>query len=157
MVDISVISSVVTAMGLIVGVVFAILELRNLVKTRQTDLIMRLYSTFGTREFLGTFEKLVARETMDYRDYVKKYGMSEAWKVGLFFEGLGVLLHRKLIDIDLVDDLFTAPIKLSWESLKPIAKEQRKQFNQPQMYEWCEYLYNEMKKREQSRPQKIAS
>ncbi len=42
MLDIASISAVVAAGGVIVGVVFAVLELRNLVKTRQTDLALRL-------------------------------------------------------------------------------------------------------------------
>jgi len=33
--------------------------------------------------------------------------------------------------------------------MKPIAEGMRKQYNQPDWYEWFEYLYNEMKKREQ--------
>ena len=36
----------------------------------------------------------------------------------MFFEGIGVLLKRKLIDIDLVDDLFTGPKKITWEKFE---------------------------------------
>ena len=67
---------------------------------------------------------------------------------GLFSEGVGVLLHRKLVDISLVDDLFSGPIKMAWE-MKPITDDTRKQLSQPQYAEWAEYLYNEMPKREQ--------
>ena len=68
---------------------------------------------------------------------------------GLFLEGVGVLLHRKLIDISLVDDLLSGPIKMVWEKMKPIIEDARKQLKQPQYAEWVEYLYNEMKKRQQ--------
>ena len=50
--DVASVSAVVAAGGVIVGVIFAVLELRNLVKTRQTDLALRLYSQFGSKEFL---------------------------------------------------------------------------------------------------------
>jgi hypothetical protein len=30
---------------------------------------------------------------------------------------------------------------------QPIVKEQRKRWNRPQVWEWFEYLYNEMKKK----------
>jgi hypothetical protein len=33
--------------------------------------------------------------------------------------------------------------------LKPIVEGERKDYNQPRSLEWFEYLYNEMKKREQ--------
>jgi hypothetical protein len=67
----------------------------------------------------------------------------------MFFEGIGILLKRKLIDIELVDDMFTSPIKWSWEKYKDVVLETRKVENQPEIFEWFEYLYNEMKKRKQ--------
>jgi hypothetical protein len=33
--------------------------------------------------------------------------------------------------------------------MKPVAEGERKKFGRPQIWEWWEYLYNEMEKREQ--------
>jgi hypothetical protein len=44
--------------------------------------------------------------------------------------------------------MFTSPIKWSWEKYKDTVLETRKVENQPEIFEWFEYLYNEMKKRE---------
>ena len=54
MLDIPSISSAVAAFGVIVGVILAVLELRNITKTRQMELIMNYMSRFGTREFIDT-------------------------------------------------------------------------------------------------------
>jgi hypothetical protein len=96
------------------------------------------------------------REAKDYHDYRNKYGSVEFKAVGQFFEGIGILLKRKLIDIDLVDDMFTSPIKWSWEKMKDITLEARKVRNQPEIFEWFEYLYNELKKRKQKLQQSTA-
>jgi len=48
----------------------------------------------------------------------------------------------------MVDDLFGNAIRMIWEKLKPVIEEARKRYN-PRAYENFEYLYNEMKKREQ--------
>ena len=149
MLDIPSISAIVAAIGVLVGIVFALLQLRDLVKTRQTDLVIRLYSTVTSKEFLEAYEKTLAREYRDYDDYGKKYGWSDYMEVAVFLEELGVLLHRKLIDIGLVDDLFSTPIKMSWEKMKPVVEDRRKRLNRPQWLEWSEYLYNEMQKREE--------
>jgi len=66
-----------------------------------------------------------------------------------FYEGIGVLLHRKLVDIGLIDDLFSTPIIQVWEKIGPLVKQGRERWKRPQIWEWFEYLYNEMKKREQ--------
>jgi hypothetical protein len=147
--DISSLSAIIAAIGVMIGVVLTVLEVRNWVNTRQTDLVIRLYSTFGSDEIQEAWERIQTRESKDFDSYRKEYGLQDVNKVGWFFEGLGVLLHRKLIDISLVDDLFSSPVKRAWEKLKPVAEGERNQTNRPQIWEWFEYLYNEMKKREQ--------
>ena len=151
MLDIPSISAIIAAAGVLVGVVLTVLELRHLVKQRQTDLIMKLYSDFDNIEFQKAWREVLNREAKDSLDYEKKYGWAEFTAVGMFFEGVGILLKRKLIEIELVDDMFTTPIKWTWEKMKDIVLEARKVRDQPEILEWFEYLYNEMKKRELTR------
>ena len=152
MVDIMLLQTVsiaIASAGVFAAAVYYIFQIRHQTKIRQTDLIMRLYSSYGSREFQEAFWKFMSREYKGYSDYEKQYGWAEAVEVGTFFEGIGVLLKRKLTNIQLVDDLFTTPIKLSLEKMKPLVDESRKHWNSTAAYEWFEYLYNEMKKREQ--------
>jgi len=51
-----------------------------------------------------------------------------------------------MIDFRLVELL---PAGMTWKKIKPIVEGIREQFNDPRFYEWFEYLYNEMQKREQ--------
>ena len=156
MLDVPSVSAMVAAIGVIVGVVFAVFQLRDFVKTRQTDLVMRLYSTYGSREFQEAWVETLRMEFKDYKDYLEKYGAASdkpayvsVNMVAEFFEGIGILLRRKLISIGLVDDLFSSDVILTWHKMKPLVEEWRKHFSRPQMSEWFEYLYNEMRKREQ--------
>jgi len=156
MVDIIEISAMVAAAGVLVGVVYYILDIRNQARTRQTDLVMRLYTTFHSKEFQAEMAKVMTAKFRDYDDAVEKYGWEFGFPVGLFFEGIGVLLHRKLVDLSLVDDLFTFHTRVVWQKIKPIVEGARKHFNAPTILEWFEYLYNEMKKREQQLASKTA-
>jgi hypothetical protein len=155
-VDVTEISAVIAAAGVLIGVVFTVLQLRDLVKTRQTDLIMRLYSRYGSEGFQKTWEKLRQRDLRDFHDYREKYGIAEWVGVGTFFEGIGILLHRKLVDIGIVDDLFTAPLNMTWDKMKDSIVQAREEYRQPTVFEWFEYLHNEMQKREQKLKQKGA-
>ena len=148
--DIASISTIVAAGGVLIGVVLAYLEVRSLVRTRQTELVMGLYSTYGSKGFQEAYTKFETQEYKDFNGYVKKHGLSSMETVCILYEGIGVLLHKKLIDITLIDDLFSTPIKLTWEEMKPIIEGARKHYNRPQIYEWFEYLYNELQKREQT-------
>ena len=161
MVDITEISAMVAAAGVLVGVVYYVLEIRHqtkaredMAKTTQTDLLMRLYSTWGDESLQKACSTVVGLRFEDYDDYVKKYGTSlpvlmDLFRVGWFFNGIGVLLQSKLADIELIDKLFGYMVISLWEIMQPVIEGLKKQSNEPRSLEWFEYLYNEMKKREQ--------
>ena len=155
MLDIPSIIGIVAAVGVIVGVVLTIMELRNIAKTRQMELIMSIYSLFGTKQYMDAWEKLRTSETKDYNGYVKKQGLTDFMQVASLFEGLGFLLHKKFLNIDLVRELMNESTKMAWEKVKPMIEDARKRLSQRKLgeyvpvYRWWEYLYNEMQKREQ--------
>jgi hypothetical protein len=89
----------------------------------------------------------MSMESEDYSNYEKWYEWSDFIIVAAFFEGIGILLHKKLIDIEMADDLFSYSIKTIWEKIREVVKAVRKYHNAPQIWEWFEYLYNEMQRR----------
>jgi hypothetical protein len=111
MVDISTLSIAIASAGVLVAAAYYVLQIRHQIKLRQTDLVMRLHSTWGCNEYLEALSKFMMTEFKDYNDYKKRYvpsptGFSEKLefialgKIGTFFQGVGVLLQMKLIDID---------------------------------------------------------
>jgi hypothetical protein len=158
MVDLQTASIVIASASVVAGVIYYSLQVRhqNLQiqqqnKMRQTDLVMRLYSTFDSMEFLEAWRKFYFTEFKDYDDMLKKLeGRREiAMKVFRFYEQVGVLLKRKLIDTELVDDLFGNNTIITWEKTKgSILGDLRNKVN-PRAYENFEYLYDQMKKAEQ--------
>jgi hypothetical protein len=149
MVDLSTVSIMIASAGVFAAAVYYIWQIRHQTRLRQTDLIMRLYSRFGSEGFQRAFEKFGVGEALSLHEIQEKYGMAAWVTVITFFEGIGVLLYRRLINIELVDDLFTSPVKMAWDRMKDSIVEARKEYGQPTIAEWFEYLYNEMKKREQ--------
>jgi hypothetical protein len=163
MVDIQTASVMLASASVVVGVIYYALQIRHQNRMRQTDILMRLYSDWGREDLLKACSTVLELEFEDYDDYVKKYGASgtrgvvvDWWKVAWFFNGIGVLLQSKLADIKLIDKLFGYIVITLWEKLKPVIEGTKKQSNQPRSLEWFEYLYNEMKKREQQLASKTA-
>jgi len=158
MVDITEISAIVAAAGVLIGVAYYILDMRNQALLRKTDLVMRLFSTFASVDHRTAGKKVIWIDYKDYDDYVKKYGAPNSEEpiptavdtVLYFYEEVCVLLSKKLIDIDLVDQLFGYNIMLVGAKVMPILEEGRKRLNVPRFWLNFEYLYNEMKKREQA-------
>ena len=163
MVDIQTISIAIASASVVAGVVYYGLQLRHQTKARKTDVVTRLsYDLSTNKEFLEAFVDIYEVKFKDYDDFVKRYGKPISrnqvpmsfMMMGNFFEQIGVLFRNRLIDASLISQLF--PIDMVWEKMKPLAEGMRKEYNQPQLFEWFEYLYKEMKKREQQLASKPA-
>jgi len=150
MVDIQTVSIAVASASVTVAAVYYVFQIRHQTKIRQTDLLVRLFSMTMTKDFAEAWEKVLGeREILEYREYWKKYGFVEVDEVFWFFEQLGRLLEKGLIDVDLLPIPY-GQVRLAWEKMKPIAKGAREYFNEPKLAHGFEYLNNEMKKREQA-------
>ena len=165
MVDIQTISIAIASAGVFLAAIYYVLQIRHqtkarqdIVKARHADLLMRLYSTYGSKEFQEALWKVMELDFQDYNGYLKKYGSTALvtpvnraiWTVSWFFNGMGLLLHSRLVDIDQVDDLFGYGVIWMWEIVKPVILEgYRPQSKMQKSMQWFEYLYNEVKKREQ--------
>ena len=148
MVDVQTVSIVIASASIVAGIIYYGLQIRQQTKTRQTDLILRLYTTASSSEVQDSYEKMREREIKNHEDYKKRYGTFVEYNqlVGLYC-ALGMLLYRKLVDIDLIDDATGKTVVMMYEKVKPLYEPVLK----ARGIEWdsFQYLYNEMKKREQ--------
>ena len=157
MLDIPSMSAVVAAAGVLVGVIFTVSEVRNLVKARKTDLTMRLAAAWHSEGLMEKWLKVMNLEFKDYSDFQKRYGAPNsdnpeyvALNIVLeHFEVQGYLLHKKMLDFDLAD---ISPVSSTWRKTKPVIEGMREHYKEPRIVEWFEYLYNETQKRGQRPP-----
>jgi hypothetical protein len=155
MIDIQTISIAVASASVTLAAIYYVWQIRHQSKIRQTDLVIKI-SDFGTRkDFLEACTDIFEAEFKDYDDFVNRYGPPFSKKripmsffiVSNFMERVGVLLRNGLLDISLVSQLMT--VTDFWEKMKPVIEGVRREENNQNYYEYFEYLYNEMKKREQ--------
>jgi len=168
MIELSTIRDLVAIFGVIAGFSYYVLTVRNAernqkqqLETRQAQLFMRLYETFSSREFRRQWDEVIFKiHYNDWEDMNQNYNREKNYEqllswftVGMFFEGLGVLVKRNLVDIAMVDDLLGVSIKATWEKMGPIEKETRKRWNSPRTFDDFEYLYKELIKYNEQHPE----
>jgi hypothetical protein len=144
MIDIPTVASIVTTISIVVGVVFTILEIRDLAQTRKTEVIMKIYERFGTREVVEAINRVGNAKFENIADYSKKYGFTDISLIAELFEGIGVLLEQNLIDIKMVDSLFGPTINLLWVRMKPALYAMREGLKEPFFFSHYEYLINRL-------------
>ena len=149
-----------TLISIPVGVFYHIMTLRNTRKnqqlqleTRQASLIMGLINTLISSEFRKQWHLAESAEWTNHDDYHKKYipgseVLTAVTVMFTFFDSVGTLVKKKLIDIDLVDGSLALSIVIMWRLYEPIIIGDRDYFQTPTMWEDFEYIYNEISKRE---------
>jgi len=148
----------IASASIVIGVIYYILQIRHQSKTRQMSLLMNLYLTWGSDDMRKSLQNALAVEDKygDYDNFVKKYGIaSQAWvdvnKILWFWNGIGFLVHEGFVNTKLVLGLFYAQgVTRMWEKWKPFVEGSRKTLGLPESYAWLEYLYDEVKKRQQA-------
>lgn len=155
MVDIAAVSIVIASAGVLAGVIYYVLEIRHQSRLRQTESVIKLSPWFNmnAREVQEAITQVCSIEYENYDDYLERYsGKPEHMTLkilGNYFEGMGILVYRKLVETDIVYDFWGDIIQSSWEKTEPLVAGMRKDSGDLNMFRFWEYLYHEMKKRKQ--------
>jgi hypothetical protein len=115
----------------------------------------------ASHEFRQQWDEVIFKiDFDDWDDMQRKYNREGSnyelllswFRVGIFFEGVGVLLKRNLIDIAMIDDLLGTSIKMTWEKMGPIEIKTRARWDAPRTFDDFEYLYKTLMKYEEEHP-----
>ena len=168
MAELSTIRDFVAIFGVLAGFSYYVLTVRNAQKnqkqqleTRQAQLFMPLFETYRNREFRSQIEEILKREWVDPVDFNEKYGRSNSdafatrVAVSSYFDGIGVLLRKDLVEIGMVNDLIGNSIIDVWERVGVHFLETRKRTNNPFIYTDFESLYNQIKNFREQNPKKL--
>jgi hypothetical protein len=86
------------------------------------------------------------------REVLGPDGEDAVYLVALTRESIGVLLFRRELTLDLIDDFFSGPIVLSWKKLQVYSEEWRHTLDRETFSEWFHWLAERMMEREKLAP-----
>ena len=159
MVDYQTISVVFTGLSVSLAAFYYISTLRNAqrsqqenLETRQAQLFMQLYQRTITEEANRSWTEHMAMNWEDFDDYREKYGPSlnpdqtHTTIIWSFYDGLGILVQDKMVDIDTVYRMMGNRIIMVWLKSETLVKRLRKEEigPGPDYVENFTYLANEM-------------
>ena len=151
-----VVRDIVAIGGVVAGFTYYVITIRNQSRTRQAQLLMNLYESYRSTESRRQSLEIHSWKWKNPDDFFEKYGQHvnpDAWAIweakASFFNGIGILLKKNLIDIELLDELLTTSVNRHWNLLGMgiILAEWRKRLpERVQDQEWrydSDYLWQE--------------
>ena len=154
--DLSTLANLINAFAVTAGVIFAAVQIRDYRGQRHRDSMSALVRSFQTPSFAHSLRRVsslpdnVTRQQIstllgpDGEDHV--YALLTSW------EALGILLYRKEVTIDLIDDFFSGPIVVTWRKLSSYISELRRDAQRETYFEWVQWLAERMMEREKLSP-----
>jgi hypothetical protein len=136
--------------GILVGIFYYLMVLRNQQKARQAHMLNAMWEPRREEALMRSFRDIMKFEWVDWQDWRQKYNWHtnpEDWakftSTGHLFDGIGFMVQRGIFDLDDVYDYGGDGVVMLWKKFQPIIVELRKVGN-PKQWEWWEYLVGEM-------------
>ena len=131
-------AAIISAIGVILGVVFVVIQLRHMEMHRNLDISMKLFEWAESDRLRKAFRWI--ENEFQFQDY-DKYKAQEATdseaseyphEATAFFEQIGFLVEKRFVDLDIIDDRLGSHIVSNWKTLEPwiMAVRQEKENNE---------------------------
>jgi hypothetical protein len=122
-------------------------------ETRQLDIFMRYQILRTDPDWNITSQEVYALEWNNFDDFARRYSHSEnpegagkRFAIWNYWEGIGYILSRGVIDPETAYDMFGNGCISFWFKFEPIIRGFRERDGRPEGWRWFEYLAEEMKK-----------
>jgi hypothetical protein len=146
-VDVAQIAAALTVIG---GTVFAVLQLQEFKRQRQETAALDLMQAFMGAEFAEAMAIVTSLPDGLSAAALRSAGPESEKAATLMcttFEAMGVLVHRRIAPLSLVQDLAGGFIVVTWRRLQPWLTELRVEQNNPSDSEWFQWLAEQLERR----------
>lgn len=143
MTDLAAVLSALGSLALIGWIVIAVIQLRLQYLQRREDVVLRLYELLLSEPLARAYWRLLAWPRRDHATF-RAEATEDDWvafdQVATFYDTMGVLHHRGVASLSLLDDLLTSSIFEAWDGCADIIRGERAATSTPQKYAAFERL-----------------
>jgi len=136
-------AEIFSAVMVVAGVVFALVEIRHFRQTRQETAAMEIMRSFQSPGFTSAL-----RLVMDYEQVCRNCDdepmpqelQDAALLVSTTLESTGLMVYQRIVPFGMVQQLMGGTIQASWRVLRPHTEWLRRKLRRPSIHEWFQWL-----------------
>lgn len=148
-------ADILASLGVMVGLVFAGIQLRQFRLSQEREAGLELLHSYQTPSLTRGLQLMFALpDDLSCAEVEAHVGdeLQTLWLLMVTWESLGVLVYRGQVELAMVDDFFSGPLLLSWRKLRRYVGEYRAQLQRDTYMEWFQWLAERMQEREAQTP-----
>jgi hypothetical protein len=140
--DLSTIANVATALTVLTGVAFGLIEMRRARREREERAAFAAVKSILTPEWMKSM--IVVHNIPDdlSAPEIEADGkvLDAAHAVGMTLEGLGYSVYAGVVPLRVVGDLVGGTVRLAWRKLQRYAEAERERSGSRKTFEWFQWL-----------------
>jgi hypothetical protein len=152
-VDLSTLANVATALTVIVGVAFGLLEARRIRRDRDERAALEAVHALLTPAYVDSF--LLVQTIRDGATASEIQSdpktLQAARSVGIVIEGLGFAVFERIVPLRVIDNFASGSVRVSWRKLRPYIEYERQRTGSQKTFEWFQWLAEQLEKYEEGK------
>jgi hypothetical protein len=149
---IGLITNIALTLSFLVALIFGIAQVKAAARDRRERLTLETLREFQSKEFARLLQYIGNKKMPVSQKEMRALPVEEQVDLiqyGQEMESLGILVAKKIIDIDLVDETLGSFVTTSWLKYKPMFEDMREKMSDPflgEYFQWlAEYIDDRMK------------
>ena len=139
----------------VAGAAFTMVQLVHGRRAREREVALEILRLIQTPHFARALRLMYdLEEGLSRAEVEERLGenMNFVYSMMISWESLGVLVYRRQLDLQLVDDFVSGSVLLSWRKLERYVREERTARGRETLLEWFQWLAERMIERESRAP-----
>ena len=141
--------------AVVVGVGFAMVQVRQYRRDKHREAAMELLHAFQTPSFARALNIIYSMPDGLSKEEVERFAGDEfhlVYAMTTTWESIGILVYRGEVSLQLVDDFFSGPVMISWRKLENQIIGERNEVGRQTINEWFQWLKERLEETESDKP-----
>ena len=143
------IANLATAAAVISGVLFGVIELRHARREREDRAAFEVVHAILTPEWMRSAVQVqaIADGVAPAALEADARALEASHSVGIILEALGYAVYKRIVPLEVVDDLVGGTVRLAWRKLRGYIAHERARSGSQKSWEWFQWLAERLDER----------
>ena len=142
------IANIATALAVLVGVVFGVVEMRRTRRDREERAAFAAIRAFMTPEWMAssTIVQSIPKGTSAAQIESDPRTLEACLKIATIMEGIGYSVYSRIVPLSVAADLIGGIAVVAWRNFRPYVEVERERMGTQKSWEWFQWLAEQIER-----------